>query len=89
MVSPIPGFVAQMTLFLTRKHYRYTMIYVDQVSRLGYAYLQTDAMVETTLKGKLAYERFTQLHGVVVRGYHADNGIFRAKGWVDNYTTKH
>ena len=47
-------------------------------------YLQPDATVETTVKGKEAYERFALSHGVIVRGYHADNGIFRAKGWVNS-----
>ena len=68
-----------MTSILTRKRYRYATVYVDQASRLGYMYLQSDASVETTLKGKLAYERFTKSHGVIVKGYHADNGILKQK----------
>jgi len=45
-------------------------------------------MVETTLKGKRAYKRFALSHGIMVRGYHADNGIFKAKGWVNDYNEK-
>jgi len=80
MVSPTPGLIAQMAGLLTRKRYRYATVYVDNASRLGYVYLQPDSSVEMTLKGKEAYERFARSHGVEIRGYHADNGIFRAKG---------
>jgi len=84
MVSPTPGLIAQMASLLTRKRYKYATVYVDQASRLGYLYLQQDSSVETTLKGKEAYERYARSHGVHVKGYHADNGIFRAKGWVNH-----
>ena len=82
MVSPNPGLIAQMASLLTRKRYRHATVHADQASRLGFVYLQTDSTVESTVKGKEAYERFAQSHGVTIRGYHADNGIFRAKGWV-------
>ena len=77
-----------MTSLLTKKRYRHATVYVDQASRLSYAYLQTEATVEATLKGKEACERFALSHGVIVKGYHADNGIFRAKGWVNNCNIK-
>jgi len=80
IVSPTPSLIAQMTSILKRKRYRYATVYVDQASRLGYVYLQSDASVETTLKGKLAYKRFAKSHGVIVKGYYTDNGIFKAKG---------
>ena len=46
-------------------------------------------MVLTTLKGKEAYERFAMSHGMIVKGYHANNRIFKAKGWINNYNIKY
>ena len=57
LVLPIPGLIAQMISFLTtRKRYKYATIYVSNWLCLGYIYLQTDVLVETTLKGKQAFE---------------------------------
>jgi len=82
LVSPTPGLIAQMTGFLTTKRYKYATIYVDQYSRLGYVYLQKTASAEETLEGKIAFERYAASHGVQVKNYHADNGIFKAHKWV-------
>jgi len=88
LVSPTPGLIAQMSSFLTKKQYRYATVYVDNYSRLGYVYLQSDSSVETTLKGKQAWEQYAVSHGAVVRSYHADNGIFKANGWVKDCADK-
>ena len=55
---------------------------MDQVSRAGFVYLQKSTSAEETLQGKEAYERWAQTHGVKVKAYHADNGVFRAHDWV-------
>jgi len=83
LVSPVPGLIAQMTGFLTKQRYRYATIYVDHYSGLGFVYLQKTASVEETLMGKKAFERFALSKGVRVEHYHADNGVFKAKGFVD------
>ena len=82
LVSPTPGLVVQMTGFITKKRYKYATVYVDQATSLGFTFLQKTSMVEETLQGKLAFERFALNRGVTVRAYHADNGIFKAHGWV-------
>ena len=82
LVSPSPGLIAQVTGFLTKKRYRYATVYVDQASGLGFVYLQKEATVEETLESKAAWERYAISHGVVTHAYHADNGIFKANGWV-------
>ena len=84
MVSPTPGLIAQMTGILTRKRYKYATVYVDQATRLGYVYLQQTATAEETIKGKIAFELHCQTMGFRVRAYHADNGIFKAKAWVNH-----
>ena len=86
LVSPVPGFVAQMTGKLTTKRYRYATIFVDQSSKVGYTHLQKTADAEETVEAKIAFESFMQSMGVSVRAYHADNGIFRANKWVESCT---
>jgi hypothetical protein len=83
MVSPIPGLVAQITGVLTTRRYNYTTVYVDQATRLGYVHLQKGATAEETLEGKDAFKAYARSHGVTIKTYHADNGIFRAHKWVD------
>ena len=84
MVSSTHGLVAQMTGILTTARYKYATVYVDQGSRLGYTYLQRTATAEETIKGKIAFELYARSHGITVKAYHADNGIFRANKWVEH-----
>ena len=88
MVSPTPGLVAQMTGTLTSKRYKYATVFVDQATKMGYIQLQKSADVEETLKAKQAFEEFANQHGVRVRSYQADNGIFRANKWMDECKRK-
>ena len=88
MVSPTPGLIAQMTSILMRKSCKCVTMCVDQATRLGHVNLQADVTVETTLKGKQDYERHASSHGITIRGHHADNGIFKAKGWVNDCNEK-
>ena len=86
--SPTPGLIAQISGFVTTKRYKYATVYVDQASRLGYVHLQKSASVEETIQGKKTFEKYAQDHGVIVRAYHADNGIFRANKWVTDCRDK-
>ena len=88
LVSPTPGFISQITGRLTTKRYKYTTVYVDQFSGLGYVYLQKTASADETIEGKKAFEAYCKQHGVEVKHYHADNGIFRANKWVDACRTQ-
>jgi hypothetical protein len=83
MVSPTPGLIAQLTGKLTTKRYLYATIYVDQVSRLGFVWLQKTSTADETIEGKIAFEKYALDRGVKILNYHADNGIFRANKWVD------
>ena len=55
-------------------------MHVDYPNRLGFIYFRHDSAVESTIKGKEAFECFAMNHIVVFLGYHADNGKFKAKG---------
>ena len=39
---------------------------------------QVDINATETVKAKLTFERESQIQGVVIKGYHTDNGIFNA-----------
>ncbi len=83
LVSRTPNLIAQMTGRLTTKRYKYTTIYVDIASRYGYTHLQKSADAEETVQGKYIFEAHMASIGVTIKGYHADNGIFRAHKRVD------
>ena len=83
MVSPVPGLIAQMVGFLTKQRYEYTTVFVDQASHMGFVYLQKPCSAEETIKAKRAFEQYAENRGVRVQAYHADNGIFKAKKWVE------
>ena len=58
-------------------------MFVDQASRMGFVYLQKTCSAEETIEAKRAFEQYAENRGVRVRAYHADNGIFKAKKWVE------
>ena len=39
--------------------------------------------VTETVKAKLTFEREDQIQGVVIKGYHTDNGIFNASKFIE------
>ena len=83
MVSPVPGLIAQMVGFLTKQIYKYATVFIDQASRMGFVYLQKTCSAKETIKAKRAFEKYAANRGVTVQAYHADNGIFTAKKWMD------
>ena len=83
MVSPEPGLIAQKVGFLTKQHYKYTTVFVNQASHMGIVYLQKTCSAEETIEAKRAFEQYGENRGVRVQAYHADNGIFKVKKWVE------
>lgn len=83
MVSPTPGLVAQMTGNLTHARYTCATVYVDHATRFGFIFLQKSSSAEETLQSKEAFEICAREHGIKIHHYHADNGIFKAKAWVN------
>ena len=58
LTSQTPGFIAQMTGVLLKQRYRYTLVFVDQSSRLGFVYLQKTATADETIQAKQAFELY-------------------------------
>ena len=68
----------------TIQRYTCATIYVDHFSRLSYVHLQKALTSDETVQGKIAFEKFCEARGVTVRHYHADNGRFSDKGFVNH-----
>ena len=49
-----------------------------------FAHMQTSTNVLQTLDGKQKFERFMRSHGIHVKSYRADNGVFATKDFIHN-----
>lgn len=88
MESYTPGFVAQLRGFLTGTRYVAATVFTDHHSRLSKVYMQTNLAAAENLKSKQAWEDFCSKHGVETRHYHADNGHFADRGFLDDVEDK-
>ena len=88
LISSTPGLIGQMAGFLTHKRFVVTTVFVDHFSGLSFVHNQTSTAAEHTVEGKKAFERYAKSHGVQVQHYHADNGIFASKQFVNEVQRK-
>ena len=51
---------------------------------MEYVYLQKTCSAEETIKAKRAFEKYAANRGVVIQAYHVDNGILKAKKWMED-----
>jgi hypothetical protein len=80
LVSPTPGFVPTHRGIPTTKRYTGATVFVDHFSDFTYTHLMVGQPTgETTVEAKLAFERVAASHGVPIRHYHSDNGLFDSK----------
>ncbi|CAJ1954061.1 unnamed protein product [Cylindrotheca closterium] len=79
LASPTPGFVPTHRGTLTTMRYTGATVFVDHFSDFTYIHLMTEMNAETAVLAKLAFKRECATHGVPVRHYHADNGLFDTK----------
>jgi hypothetical protein len=82
MVSSTPGLIAQMAGFLTRKRYKYAMVFVDHYSDFSYVHLMQSQSAEEASSPKQSL-RFRGGSQALSRG------IFTSKSWKDNYRERH
>ena len=85
--SPVAGFVGQNKGFFFQKRYKVATIFVDHFSRLSFVHLQESTKGEETLLAKGAFEVYTASFGVKVLKYHADNGRFAERLFLDHAAT--
>ena len=59
-------------------------MFVDHYSDHVFVHLMRNHTLEETLLAKAAYEKYLNDNGVVAKSYHADNGRFADKGFIDD-----
>ena len=82
--SSTPGFMGQITGTLTRQRLVGSTVFVDQASDMTYIYHHTSLSSEETVRAKEAFESFALSHGVRIKQYHADNGRFKDKAFMQS-----
>ena len=80
--SSMAGFIAQLKGKLTTQMYWYAAVFVDQYSQYAYVYLQQAITSAKTVQAKHSFEHLAEDMGVHVYHYHADNGRFADKGFI-------
>ena len=88
MESPIPGLVAHMKGNPTTCQYNSATIFVDHCSRMGYIHLQENLKADNILQAKEAFKRHCDSFGIKIKQYHADNGRFAEKAFIDDIHRK-
>ena len=76
LISPTPGFVPTHRGKPTTTRYVGATVFVDHFTDFTYVHLMTKMDADATVDAKRAFERVCSKYGVVVRHYHADNGLF-------------
>ena len=63
-------------------------VFIDHVS--GYVRIKHQVAIKATetVKKKLTFEREAQSQGVAIKGYHTDNGIFKASEFMKELLKK-
>ena len=59
-------------------------IFIDEASEYFGLYNQVSLGAAETIKAKHSFERDSIRHGIIVKGYRADNGIYRSKDFRDD-----
>ncbi len=88
MISPFGGLIPQMKGRLMRAKYYAATVFVDHHTDYTYVHLMKDTTAESTLEAKNAYERKLLGFGHKVERYHADNGRFAEKVFVQDVKDK-
>jgi hypothetical protein len=58
-------------------------VFVDNFSGLSYVHSQMSTDAAATIEAKKSFEPYAKAHGVTIGHYHADNGIFASKEFMD------
>ena len=88
-VSSTTGLIAQMYVFLTRQRYQYACVFLDHNYDLTYVHLLKFQTVYKAVETKEAFDAYAESHGVDIKHYHAENGIFRSEKWMKQCKDMH
>ena len=82
--SATKGLIAQISGTLTKQRYRHACVFVDHKSDLSYTHLLKTQSASELIEAKESFEAYADSFGVIIKHYHADNGIFKSRKWVDS-----
>ena len=82
--STVGGLIPQVTGTLTNTKFQAGTVFVDHASDFVYTHFQVDQTTDSAIEVKEAYERQMAQMNVVIKNYHADNGIFASRGFADH-----
>ena len=82
--SSTAGFIAQLKGKLTTQRYQYVTVFVDQHLWYAYVYLQWTITSAETIQAKHSFECMAKDMGIHIHHYHADNGRFADKGFIQD-----
>jgi hypothetical protein len=88
IVSAQPGLIPQMSGFLTSHCIWGCTTFCDHVSDFIYVHLMQDYTVDETILVVKAFEKVMAQANHTVKHYHADNGAFAHKGFLDEVNWK-
>ena len=88
MISPFGGLIPQMKGRLMRAKYYAATVFVDHFSDYTYVHLMQDTTAQTTLEAKNAYELLLSTYGRKAIAYHADNGRFAERVFIQDTKDK-
>ena len=74
--------MAQLKGLLTTQQYNYARIFVDQYSKLSFAFLQKRITRAETVLPKQSFEHFAWDHGLKILHYHANIGRFADNSFI-------
>ena len=84
LISAQPGLVPQEKGILTRARIWAATVFVDYVTGYIHVGLMTDQSGEATLQAKHNFEHLSATRGVNIKSYHADNGRFAERSFMDD-----
>ena len=84
LISPTPGLIAQVKGWLTHDRYKAATIFADHFSGLSFVHVSRGTTADETIEAKQAFEAYAATMGVVIKHYHADNGRFAERAFMDN-----
>ena len=84
IVSAQPGLVPQMSGFLTSDRIWGVTVFVDHATDWTYGHLMRNLSLDETLLAKRAFEKLLARGNHTVKRYHADNGRYADKGFLDS-----
>jgi hypothetical protein len=84
MESSCPGLIARLKGIPTIQRYKLITVFVDHYTRYKYVHMQLSTSSKDTLTAKKEFKALFKQIGVKILNYHADNGRFVDKKFIDD-----